>query len=136
MLPFEFTVEGPPISHQTRRPERLQAWKQAVRHAALQRWPEGISPFKLRLKMRVCYYHDGVAVRIDNDNMVKPIQDALNGLIYEDDRQITDIEVRKTDINGSFRIRGMSPVLAEGFVKGKEFLYICIELAPDHEELL
>jgi crossover junction endodeoxyribonuclease RusA len=77
-----------------------------------------------------------VAVRIDNDNMVKPIQDALNGLVYEDDRQITDIEVRKTDINGSFRIRGMSPILAEGFIKGKEFIYICIELAPDHKDLL
>ncbi|CAN5563726.1 hypothetical protein BH10CHL1_BH10CHL1_07220 [soil metagenome] len=136
MLPFEFTVDAPPISHQTRRAQRLQAWKQVVRNAAIQRWPKNTSPFKSRLKITVCYYHDGVAVRIDNDNMVKPIQDALNGLVYEDDRQITDIQVRKTDINGSFRVRGMSPVLADAFIKGKEFLYICIELAPDHEELL
>jgi crossover junction endodeoxyribonuclease RusA len=136
MLPFEFIVGGPPISHQTRRAERLQAWKQVVRNAAIQRWPQEIAPFKVRLKMSVCYYHDGVAVSIDNDNMVKPIQDALNGLVYEDDRQITDIQVRKTDINGSFRVRGMSPVLAEGFIIGKEFLYICIELAPDHRDLL
>src|SRR5436190_20399043 len=115
MLPFEFTVDGPPISHQTRRSERLQAWKQMVRNAAIRRWPKDILPLTTRLKMTVCYYHDGVAVRIDNDNMVKPIQDALNQLVYEDDRQITDIQVRKTDINGSFRVRGMSPVLAEGF---------------------
>jgi hypothetical protein len=73
---------------------------------------------------------------MDNDNMVKPIQDALNGLVYVDDRQITDTQLRKTDINGSFRVRGMSPVLAEGFVKGVEFLYIRIEAAPDHEEIL
>lgn len=136
MLPFEFIVDGPPISYQTRRAERLRAWKQAVRNAAAYRWPQAVAPLKVRLKMTVCYYHDGVMVRIDNDNMVKPIQDALNGLIYEDDRQITDIQVRKTDINGSFRIRGMSPVLAEGFVKGKEFLHIVIERAPNHEELL
>ena len=27
---------------------------------------------------------------MDNDNMVKPIQDAFNGLVYQDDRLITD----------------------------------------------
>jgi crossover junction endodeoxyribonuclease RusA len=136
MVPFEFIVAGPPVSHQTRRPERLQAWKQTVRDAALRRWPAGQQPLHVRLKILVSYYHDGVAIRMDNDNMIKPIQDALNGLVYEDDRQITDTLVRKTDINGSFRVRGMSPVLAEGFVNGKEFLYIRVEPAPDHEEIL
>lgn len=135
MLPFEFIVDGPPVSHQTRQAARLQAWKQTVRTAAAQRWSSDIPPVKGSLKISVSYYHDGVAVRIDNDNMVKPIQDALNGLIYDDDRQITDTYVRKTDINGSFRVRGMSPILAEGFVKGTEFIHIRIEAAPNHEEI-
>jgi len=133
MLPFEFTVDGPPISHQTRNAVRLRTWQQAVRTAAAQRWPSGTPPLTEQLHFKVTYYHDGVAVRIDNDNLVKPIQDALNGLIYVDDRQITDTSVRKTDLNGSFRVRGMSPVLAEGFCRGNEFLFIRIELAPDHE---
>lgn len=136
MLTFEFIVAGPPISYQTRRSIRLQTWKQIVRTAAIRRWPPAAPPLKNRLKLTVCYYHDGIAVRMDNDNMVKPIQDALIGLVYEDDRQITDIQVRKTDINGSFHVRGMSPVLAEGFINGKDFLYIRVELAPSHEELL
>jgi hypothetical protein len=72
---------------------------------------------------------------MDNDNMLKPIQDALNKLVYEDDQQITDTYVRKTDINGSFRVRGMSAVLAEGFCRGNEFLHIKVEQAPIHEEL-
>lgn len=104
MFPFEFIVDGPPVSHQTRRPTRLLAWKQTVRAAAARRWPAGTAPVKIQLKIAVTYYHDGVAVRMDNDNMVKPIQDALNGLVYEDDHQITDTQVRKTDINGSFRV--------------------------------
>jgi hypothetical protein len=93
-------------------------------------------PVRVSLRFSVTYYHDGVSVRIDNDNLVKPIQDALNGLVYADDRQITDTYVRKTDLNGSFRVRGMSPVLAEGFCRGTEFLYLRVELAPDHEELI
>lgn len=136
MFPFEFTVDGPPISHQTRNPARLRAWQQTVRAAASHRWLTGTLPVTDRLQFMVTYYHDGVSVRIDNDNLVKPIQDALNGLIYEDDRQITDTIVRKTDLNGSFRVRGMSLVLAEGFCRGNEFLYVRIELAPGHEELI
>lgn len=136
MLPFEFIVAGPPISHQTRRSLRLQTWKHTVRTVALRHWPQDAPPLKMGLKLTVCYYHDGVSVRIDNDNMVKPIQDALIDLVYEDDRQITDVQVRKTDINGSFHVRGMSPVLAAGFINGKDFLYIRVELAPSHEELL
>ena len=136
MLPFEFTVDGPPVSYQTRNVVRLRAWQQAERVAAVQRWPASTPPVTERLQFTVTYYHDGISVQMDNDNLVKPIQDALNGLIYEDDRQITDTYIRKTDLNGSFRVRGMSPVLAEGFCRGNEFLYVRIELAPDHEELI
>lgn len=136
MLPFEFIISGPPVSHQTRNPERLRAWQLAVRTAAMQGWPVEVQPITSQIKLLVTYYHDGVTVRIDNDNMVKPIQDALIGLVYVDDRQITDTQIRKTDINGSFRVRGMSPILAEGFCRGHEFLYIRVELAPDHEELI
>jgi crossover junction endodeoxyribonuclease RusA len=88
------------------------------------------------VSIAVTYYHDGPAVRIDNDNLVKPVQDALNGLVYEDDNLITDTNLRKTDLNGRFQVRGMSAVLAEGFCKGEEFLHIRIEAAPDHGELL
>jgi Holliday junction resolvase RusA-like endonuclease len=136
MLPFEFTVDGPPVSHQTRNAVRLRAWQQIVRAAAARRWPSEAPPVTDRLRLTLTYYHDGVSVRIDNDNLVKPIQDALNGLVYVDDHQITDTLVRKTDLNGSFRVRGMSPVLAEGFCRGNEFLYIRVELEPDHEDLL
>jgi hypothetical protein len=56
--------------------------------------------------------------------------------VYVDDKQITDIRVRKTNLDGVFRVRGMPTTLAEGFSKGTEFLHIRIENAPDHTELL
>ena len=135
MFPFEFTIDGPPISHQTRNAARLRMWQRTVRASATRRWPAGAPPSMERLRFTVTYYHDGVSVLTDNDNLVKPIQDALIG-VYEDDSQITDTYVRKTDLNGSFRVRGMSPVLAEGFCRGNEFLYVRVELVPDHEELI
>jgi len=88
------------------------------------------------LKISVTYFHEQVAIRLDNDNMVKPIQDALIGLIYADDRLVTDTVVRKTRIDGSFRVRWISLAVLEAFAKGEEFLHVVIDRAPSHEELL
>ena len=136
MLPFEFIVEGPPLSHQTASRRRLAAWRNKVRAAAQVRWKQSAIPAAERLQIVIVYYHDGESVRMDNDNLMKPIQDALNGLVYEDDRQVTDARVRKTSLDGAFRVRGISATLAIGFSRGVEFLHIRVDSAPDHEELL
>jgi len=134
MLPFEFTVPGPPISHQSQNKARLAAWRQVVRAAATARW--SAAPVMTALKITVSYYHPGRAVRIDNDNMLKPIQDALIGLVYDDDRLITDTVVRKTSIDGLFRVRGYSLVLLDALSRGNEFLHIVVSNAPSHEDPL
>jgi len=135
-LPFEFTIPGPPVSAQAKDPRRLLAWKRRVRAAARARWHKGLKPVSQRLRLVVCYYHDRVTIRLDNDNLVKPIQDALNGLVFIDDRQITDTQLRKTCLDGAFRVRGVAPMLALAFQAGVEFLHIIIDEAPSHKVLL
>src|SRR4051812_39162069 len=78
MLPFEFTGPGPPVSHQSGNKSKLAAWRNLVRVAAAGKWGKR-APRAEPLKISVTYYHEGEAIRIDNDNMVKPIQDALIG---------------------------------------------------------
>lgn len=135
MDPFEFFVEGPPLSQQTCNSERLREWKQYVRAEAAKLWLNR-SRVEFPLKLTVVYHHERQSVLIDHDNMIKPIQDALGGLIYENDRQITDAQTRKTNIDGRFRLRRLSAVYARAFGGGREFVYIRIEEAPSHEELL
>lgn len=132
---FEFFVDGPPLSQQTRKPARLREWKEYVRNEAAKLWDRE-APFNGSLRLTVVYYHERDSVLIDHDNMVKPIQDALAGLVYNNDRQITDSQTRKTSINGRFRVRHLSPTCARAFAQGKEFIYIRVEEAPNHEELL
>jgi crossover junction endodeoxyribonuclease RusA len=136
MLPFEFTVEGPPVSQQAGNRARLQEWRNRVATAAGEYWPHGDPPLNGSLQITVVYYHDGIVIRMDNDNMVKPIQDALIGLVYADDSQITDTRVRKTKRRGPFIVQRLSPMLAAAFVRDEEFIYIRVEKAPDHTELL
>jgi Holliday junction resolvase RusA-like endonuclease len=138
MLPFEFVVIGKPISHQTKDRKRVQAWKELVRSVAENYW-QGNAPLGDFLQVIITHYYEAVAGDEsgvpDSDNIVKPIRDALNGIIYVDDYQITDFTSRRRNLNGSFRVRGISPALAEGFSKGEEFIHIRVELAPDHGDL-
>jgi hypothetical protein len=84
----------------------------------------------------VTYYHKGATVLLDTDNMLKPIQDALNGLVYADDRQITDLAVRKTTIGGAFVVCGAPEILLQAFSVGEAFLHVRVEQAPSHTILL
>jgi Holliday junction resolvase RusA-like endonuclease len=137
VLPFEFVVIGKPISYQTKDKKRLQAWKMLVQNTVKTLWQE--SPSGDYLRVIITHYYDADPTNEsgvpDSDNIVKPVRDALNGLIYVDDYQITDFVSRRRSLNGSFRVKGMSRVLADAFCKGEEFLHVKVEAAPDPEEL-
>ena len=79
--------------------------------------------------LTIIYFYDTASM--DVDNIPKPISDALNGLVYFDDEQITDILVRKRNLNDDLRLTNPSDTLTEGFVRGSEFLYIVIKAAPN-----
>lgn len=133
MIPFDFVVEGPPVSQQTRNRARLQAWKQTVRQAALSYWNSGDLPSTDELSIIVTNFYDTAAP--DVDNIVKPIQDALIGVVYADDNQITDCNTRKRKITGAFKVKGLSRALADGFVMNKDFIHVKVVLSGNFEQI-
>jgi Holliday junction resolvase RusA-like endonuclease len=130
---FEFTVQGPPVSLQAKNRAALQAWKIKVRNRAISIWPQGVKPVSCPVRFKVIYYHESAP--LDVDNMIKPIQDALIGIVYCDDNQVVETEGKRRDINGAFRIKGISPVLAEAFSEGKEFIHVLVSDSINFEEL-
>lgn len=131
---FEFIVDGPPVSQQTRRRERLRDWKIVVRQEAEKYWLPRQKTATGLVMLKITYFYDSVAM--DVDNIVKPIQDAIIGLAYIDDDQVTDILVRKRNLSGNFKIENMTSTLAEGFSRGNEFLHIVVIEAPDQEVII
>jgi Holliday junction resolvase RusA-like endonuclease len=131
MLLLEFIVIGKPKSHQTRNRRKLQEWKQLVRQSALLTWSADRQPVTDELKITVQYFHQRISSQIDGDNLLKPIQDALIGLAYEDDRQIIDTATFMRNIDGAFRLLGMPRTLIDGFLNGEDFVYIRLELVTD-----
>ena len=136
VLPVEFRVTGIPISHQSHNKALLEAWRGRVVVAAQSAIPAGASPVATLVELHVVYYYEGSSAQIpDEDNLLKPIQDALRGIIYQDDRQVMDGTCRKRDIDRAFKVRRCSPVLADGFVQGDEFVHVVVSEAPDPEVL-
>ena len=129
---FEFCVHGRPVSAQARNRERLGIWQQQVRAAALVTWPAEQRGYITEVYLRITHY---ASRRIaDMDNLVKLIQDALQGVCYPNDDKV-DHTGNWRDINGSFRVRHMSLPLAEAFSNGQEFVHIRLWLAEDEKDL-
>lgn len=133
MLPFEFTIKGPPVSAQTRNRRRLQNWKSEVKSAAQLELSASASIVNDDVTVTITYYYDGESP--DVDNIIKPIQDALIGIIYSDDNQVAETKSRKRSINASYKIRGVSAVLLAAFADGNDFIHIKVCLAEDSEVL-
>jgi hypothetical protein len=131
-LPWDFVVLGVPKSVQARA-SSIQRWKEQVRAAARASWPTGVAPLDHKVQIHVTYYHDSAP--LDVDNMLKPIQDALAGLVYVDDNQLTDTHGHLRDLNGQYRVRGLTSAQARGFTSGDPFVHIRIELPSPPGEL-
>jgi hypothetical protein len=132
-LHLEFTVEGPPVSHQTKDKASLRAWKARVRGAAAQSWTG--PPVAGRLKFTLINFHEGAVAPLDDDNMVKPVRDALNQFVYNDDRQITHSETVQIGIDEPVKVRRASRILLAAYGRGEPFLYVRVETSPDFIQL-
>ena len=107
----------------------MRQWSEEVRSVAEQHWPTGDLPDAGPIMLTITYFYENVL--LDVDNIPKPILDALKGLVYLDDEQVTDIHCRKRSLNRDLRIENPSSAYAEGLARGNEFLYIVVEEAPD-----
>src|SRR5438067_134960 len=130
---LEFVVLGPPVSHQTRDKKNLKKWQATVKAEAAKVWTR--PPLTGTLKFLLINFHEGDEPSLDDDNMVKPIRDALNKFVYNDDRQIRYSETIHQSIDAPIRIRKASRILLDAFCKGDEFLYVRIDEAPDFIQL-
>ena len=129
LLPFEVVIERTPLSQQADG-RRLRAWKQVVQSIVGPAW-DAEPPLDGEVMVVITYYFKGES--LDVDNMPKPILDALNGLVYADDCQITDLVCRKRDRNRDLQFENPSSVLVETLGRSEQFLHITVANARSLE---
>lgn len=86
---IEFVVIGTPRSQQARSKSQ---WQSTVRQAA----PTQAALLAGPVLLRIDFFFEGTT-DLDADNIIKPIQDALQHVIYGDDEAVVDVCSRKLD---------------------------------------
>ena len=56
--------------------------------------------------------------------MAKPILDAMQGILYEDDRQVAGLHVEWYDLDGIYRIRFIPLMVASSLSRGAPFVWV------------
>jgi Endodeoxyribonuclease RusA len=64
--------------------------------------------------------------KMDADNASKPICDALQGVAYTNDNQVSARYARKRDISATYHVKGADPVILNAIQQGDEF--VCIKI--------
>jgi hypothetical protein len=130
---FDFLIPRRPVSSQTKSRNNLQAWKRYVQGEAAKTWSE-LTYSEQDIELTLVYLYDRDPV--DIDNIVKPIQDALEGLVYTDDVLITDVKSHRRSLAGIFDVARCPGPLIQGIASGEECVYVRVSTSRALEDYL
>ena len=105
-----------------------------VTAAAWSAWPAGRPPLTVDVEVAISEFGDYPSR--DRDNMAKPILDAMQGVVYDDDRQVKSVHSEWCDINGSYVVRHMSPIVAAALSAGRDFLWVRVWIHLPRKDLI
>jgi hypothetical protein len=136
---FELLIRKRPVSNQTQNKINRREWIRLVNEEAQKVWT-GSSPIKdanLQLTLiYLCRGNYGDRDLLDTDNIIKPIQDALNELVYEDDKLVSDVESHRRFLSELIDITNLPLLLQEGVIIGEECVYVKVSESQPLEKYL
>ena len=125
MPTFEFVRLGIPCTVQTRNKSRLDNYRRDLRRVAVGLWDGNEPPVTVPVSVTINYYFTSDV--LDVDNIIKPILDALNGLVYQDDLQVVKVASQKGPVPTGPLLSGVAPVLSAGLRSRDDFLHVLVE---------
>ncbi len=130
---FEMLIPRRPLSVQAKN-KNLQDWKAYVYGRAREVWKYGTPHTELGLRLTLVYLCDESPA--DIDNIVKPIQDGLVGVVYADDYLITDVDSHRRFITDGIDLTNLPRLLIQGADSGEECVYVSVSLSENLEVYL
>jgi crossover junction endodeoxyribonuclease RusA len=119
-------MKGPPISVNVREHNkgRYRKWIETVRAAAKAQWPKGQMPTSQEVVAVLTNYYS--AIPPDVDNIVKPILDALKGLVYNDDNQVRKLISERFNLTTGAPVSVSSASLADALARWDAIIQVVI----------
>ncbi len=117
---FELLIPRRPKSLQAKN-AKLQQWKSYVRDLARTEWngPPHVAP---AFRVTLVYLCDVDAA--DIDNIIKPIQDALVGVVMPDDNLVSDVDSHGRLLDQAFDLTDLPALLVQGAQAQRECVYV------------
>lgn len=136
-LPFDFVALGVPVSVQSTSEAAVRRWQKVVADAARAAVPQrrgGYSPVAGDVEATVAYFYRSRP--LDTDNMIKPILDAIKGIVYIDDKQVVDVHAAVRAMRGAYDLSEVTDVLWQAIDEGDPFVYVRVRPLPEPLEAL
>ena len=121
VVPEKPRVQGSPSEKQ---------WEDKVRQAA----PHLDKRLDGSLRLRIDYFFRGTT-DLDTDNIIKPIQDALKEVLYEDDITVVDVCARKINLDEREPDLDGAPEVLKSALEEQDGDFVFITVAPAHGEV-
>ena len=131
---IEFLIPRRPVSLQTKNRLNLRTWKDYVNQLAAAIYTQPMILDGTDLNLSLVYLCDDSPA--DVDNIIKPIQDALVGVIYEDDVQISDVDSHRRYLSDPIDVTNLPHILSDAVGTGEEAVYVKVSEAKVLEEYL
>lgn len=134
MTIVEFLIPRRPLSLQTRNRDDLQSWKRLVAREAAALWGSRPPIGSGDLRLTIVYLSDEYPP--DTDNIIKPIQDALEGIVIVDDILVSDVQSHRRVYWQTFKAKRLPTLLRTGLLIGAECVYVRLSYTRPLENLL
>lgn len=72
----------------------------------------------------------------DINNLIKPVQDALIGLVYTDDDLVVDVQGHLRMVDELIDLTGLSPTLQSALLLGTDCVYVRVDHSKELNEQL
>jgi crossover junction endodeoxyribonuclease RusA len=133
-FPVEFFVIGEAVSMQNKSKRGLEAWKELFSQECYNHRPQNAFLTETPLSVLIYHFPDG-KMTPDIDNIIKPILDAMKGVIYLDDRIVERVTAQKFEA-GRFANWSKPSATLFGAISGqKPLTYVKVSTEP-HEDIL
>ena len=130
---MEFIVAGTPRSANAN-PRSRRRWRKRVAEAAQERLDAAGELVEQNVAVLIIYFYQGETT-LDVDNIAKSLLDALKGVVFRDDQQVSELLVRKIRFSAGLSLTGASPFLLDAIERmsraGSDFVYVRADPAPD-----
>ena len=134
---MEFIVVGAPRSANANARSRRR-WRERVSRAAREGLQGENGPTDQEVAVLIIYFHQSETT-LDVDNITKSLLDGLMGVVFRDDRQVSDLRVRKSRLSTGLVLTGASLYLLDAIEQmsqaGSDFVYVRVDPAPDHSRI-